>query len=72
MSKKLPARAASRSQYVFWIIIAVVAVTWGMLQFMRPDGNPFIGLIAVVGFAIMAMRETSLRRQWKKQQKELA
>lgn len=69
MTKSLPARAASRSQYVFWMLFAVAAVTWGMLQFLRPEGNQEWGLIAIVGFTGMAMRETSLRLKWKRAQK---
>lgn len=69
IKKDFPARAGSRAQYAFWLTVAVVAVTWGMLQFIRPGGNPFLGLIAILGFTGMAMRETSLRRKWKRAQK---
>ena len=66
INKDFPVRSQSRAQYAFWITVAVVAVTWGMLQFIRPGGNPFLGLIAILGFTGMAMRETSLRMKAKK------
>lgn len=72
MRKTLPVRAGSRAQYAFWLTVAVVAVTWGMLQFIRPGGNPFLGLIAILGFTGMAMRETSLRLKWKRAHKDNA
>lgn len=72
IKKDFPARSQSRAQYAFWLTVAVVAVTWGMLQFIRPGGNPFLGLIAILGFTGMAMRETSLRRKWKRAQKDNA
>lgn len=64
--KKLPARAASRGQYVFWFIIATFIATIGLI--MTKAGSP-IGLAFFVGAIFMVMRETSLRREWKRRQK---
>ena len=70
MAKTLPKRAGSAVTYTIWMIIATSAIAWGIVQFIRPEGNAFLGFIAVVGFFLMAMRETSLRRKWKRAQKE--
>ncbi|UVE47596.1 hypothetical protein KS461_10015 [Pseudomonas chlororaphis] len=72
MSKKFPARSASRGMYIFWLVVAVVMVAWGMTQFIRPGGNLFWGFVAIVGFIGMAMRETVLRRRYKQSLKPSA
>lgn len=72
MAKTLPKRAGSAATYTIWMIIATIAIAWGFIQLIRPDGNAFLGVIAVVGFFLMAMRETSLRRKWKRAQKDNA
>lgn len=65
--KQLPKRAASRAQYVFWIFVAVIMATFGAHYLMNQ--NEFVGVILFFGGIGMAMRETSLRMKWKKQQR---
>lgn len=67
MSKQLPKRAGSRAQYVFWMIVAVTFACTGAVLSMA--ANP-LGLVLLFGGIGMAMRESSLRRKWKVQQRE--
>lgn len=61
---KLPKRAGSRAQYVFWMIVAVTFSCMGAVLSMA--ANP-LGLILFFGGIGMAMRESGLRRKWKVQ-----
>lgn len=66
MAKKLPARAASRKQFIFWQIVAFMFCFFGTLTMVQGDG--LIGLVLFVGGFGMSLREISLRKKWKDSQ----
>ena len=61
---KLPKRAGSRAQYVFWMIVAVTFACMGAVLTMA--ANPLWRVLFFGGIG-MAMRESGLRRKWKVQ-----
>lgn len=63
---KKVAREASRAMLIFWTVFGVFVAAWGALQMIRPEGNKFFGLIALVGFSFMVAREHWLHHKWKK------
>lgn len=71
-NKQLPKRAGSRAMYVTSFLMACIlcAIAFAIL------GNPESGTQAVMiawgmmaGSVLMIMKETALRRAWKRQQK---
>lgn len=58
MTKHLPSRAASRGQYVFFMLMFFVLSTIGFATF------PVGGFILVVGSFMGMVRETKFRREF--------
>lgn len=68
-NSKLPARAASRAQFIFWQIVAFAFVFTGTTMMIGGNG---VGLLLIIGGFGMSVREAGLRRKWKAQQRETA
>lgn len=68
MMQKLPKRAGSRAQFIFWQCVAFMFVFVGVTMLIGGNG---VGLILVVGGFGMSVREAGLRRKWKIQQRGL-
>lgn len=66
--QKLPKRAGSRAQFIFWQCVAFMFVFVGVTMLIGGNG---VGLILVVGGFGMSVREAGLRRKWKIQQRGL-
>lgn len=67
--QKLPKRAGSRAQFIFWQCVAFMFVFVGVTMLIGGNG---VGLILVVGGFGMSVREAGLRRKWKTQQREVS
>lgn len=63
-TQKLPKRAASRAQFIFWQIVAMAFVFTGVTI----GGGA--GIVLFFGGFGMSLREMSLRRKWKKMQRD--
>lgn len=61
--KKLPPRAASRGQFIFWQIVAFLFIFMGFQMLM---GGAGAGLIMVLGGFGMSVREAGLRSEYKR------
>ena len=66
---KLPKRAASRAQFLFWQMVAFLFMFFGATVLIGGNGA---GLILFVGGFGMCLRELGLRRRWKREQRTKA
>lgn len=64
---KLPKRASSFTQFMFWQIVAGVFVFIGVTMLLA---NNMAGFLFILGGFGMSVREAGLRRKWKREQKE--
>jgi hypothetical protein len=71
-TKQLPGRAASRGMYVTHFLVACIAFAIGLVMIRNPETGTQDVMIAwgmMIGSLAMIMKETALRRAWKRQQK---
>lgn len=65
--QKLPKRAGSRAQFIFWQCVAFMFVFVGVTMLIGGNG---VGLIPVAGGFGLSVLEAGLRRKWKTKQRE--
>lgn len=71
-TKQLPSRAASRGMYVTNFLIACILCAVALVMIGNPETGTQAVMIAwgmMIGSLAMIMKETALRRAWKRQQK---
>ena len=72
MNKQLPKRAGSRAMFALNFLIACALFAAGIVISGNPESSTQAVMIAwgmMIGSLAMIMKETALRRAWKRQQK---